>query len=625
MKTFYFTLLYLILGGALLSAQTLPYQIANNSEFPDDEVYVAVVGEIGGFVWVDPVNGQVNRMSRSDNTVPGPVINGNLGPGLDGRYANCFRKLSDIPNKTVNIPKIAGCRILISFGSPLYLYFFGYDGDPRGYAAPNLENPTDPNQGITFESIELTYNEFGIFNNTSRVDAFQHPIGLEVEGVDFFKKVGELKSSQEIQDAWARTAPPEFQGLLKRDQGIIKFPTKDDSFPADYMDGYIDAIWSKYRNAELYFNAGDAGRWRGRVQGDNFVFERESDGQVATIPGKPTTLMAMEGSGVMASGQRWDLVVQAQMVAAITRHAIDLNAPSGAFQDFGDASRYYQVEPYNWYSKFFHRADISFEGQTYTFAYDDVFDQSSTISTGQPLRAKITLGPIEGDGDGGGSSPDPLPSHVIEAESFFDSNDVQKEPCSEGGENVGYINNGSWMAYSDIDFPSSGNYLIEYRVASAISGGRFSSDLEAGETVLGELTVPNTGGWQNWTTVSQTVNVNAGTYQFGLYSISGGWNINWIRISPQGNSTALRADLNQEGISETTTIMYPNPFYDTVTFGRGEGEMDVMILNMEGHEVLAPQTLKVGSSLDLSTLDKGMYIVKMKTGAGEKTQRLLKN
>jgi Carbohydrate binding module (family 6). len=86
------------------------------------------------------------------------------------------------------------------------------------------------------------------------------------------------------------------------------------------------------------------------------------------------------------------------------------------------------------------------------------------------------------------------------------------------------------MAYSNITIPTSGTYTIEYRVASETGGGRISLDLNGGETVLGQINVPNTGGWQNWTTISHTVNINAGTYNFGLFAAAGGWNINWWRI-----------------------------------------------------------------------------------------------
>ena len=92
---------------------------------------------------------------------------------------------------------------------------------------------------------------------------------------------------------------------------------------------------------------------------------------------------------------------------------------------------------------------------------------------------------------------------------------VQTEACTEGGLNVGWIDTNDWMAYNSINFPSSGNYRVEYRVASP-SGGTLSLDLNAGTIQLGQLGVPATGGWQNWTTVSHTVNVNAGTYNLGV-------------------------------------------------------------------------------------------------------------
>ena len=112
-------------------AQVVPYTFTNTSTYADDQIYVAIVGITAGHVWIDCKTGAVNPMNVADNTISGPIINGNTGPGGNGKYANCFTKLSEIPNKTVNIPLIAGCRILISFKSQLYLYFYGYSGSPN--------------------------------------------------------------------------------------------------------------------------------------------------------------------------------------------------------------------------------------------------------------------------------------------------------------------------------------------------------------------------------------------------------------------------------------------------------------------------------------------------------------
>ncbi|MGO1070414.1 carbohydrate-binding protein [Lysobacter sp. CA199] len=119
---------------------------------------------------------------------------------------------------------------------------------------------------------------------------------------------------------------------------------------------------------------------------------------------------------------------------------------------------------------------------------------------------------------------------TLEAENFSAQSGVQVEACSEGGYNVGWIETGDWMAYNNVAFPASGNYQVEYRVASP-SGGALSLDLNGGAIVLGQAQVPATGGWQNWTTVSHTVNVAAGNYNLGVFAQQGGWNINWIRIT----------------------------------------------------------------------------------------------
>ncbi len=120
---------------------------------------------------------------------------------------------------------------------------------------------------------------------------------------------------------------------------------------------------------------------------------------------------------------------------------------------------------------------------------------------------------------------------LIQAENYFANNGVQTEATTDtgGGQNVGWIDTNDWLAYSNVNIPTSGIYTIEYRVASP-SGGRLSADLNGGAILLGELAIPATGGWQNWTTISHTVNINAGTYNFGVFAKTGGWNINWIRI-----------------------------------------------------------------------------------------------
>lgn len=120
----------------------------------------------------------------------------------------------------------------------------------------------------------------------------------------------------------------------------------------------------------------------------------------------------------------------------------------------------------------------------------------------------------------------------IEAENYSNMAGVQLEGTQDtgGGVNVGWIDRGDWMAYAGVvDLPTAGRYEIQYRVASP-SGASLSADLDAGAIQLGVVSIPATGGWQTWTTVSHVVNLPAGTINLGVFAQQSGWNINWINI-----------------------------------------------------------------------------------------------
>lgn len=118
-----------------------------------------------------------------------------------------------------------------------------------------------------------------------------------------------------------------------------------------------------------------------------------------------------------------------------------------------------------------------------------------------------------------------------EGESYSSMSGVAVETCAESGQNVGYIDTGDWMAYSSVTIPTTGTYRVAYRVASESTGGTLSLDLNAGTIVLGTRSIPVTGGWQTWTTVTHDVTISAGTYAVGIYAAAGGWNLNWFSIT----------------------------------------------------------------------------------------------
>ena len=232
-----------------------------------------------------------------------------------------------------------------------------------------------------------------------------------------------------------------------------------------------------------------------------------------------------------------------------------------------------------------------------------------------------------------GTTPPPTTGITIQAEAFSAMSGVQTEGTTDtgGGQNVGYIDQGDWMAYFNVNFPTSGTYKIEYRVASP-SGSTLSSDLNAGAIQLGRVTIPATGGWQNWTTVSQTVTVTAGTYNFGVFAPAGGWNFNWLRITKA--STAARTTLATTSASKTALPLevevYPNPQTASgaltlqLTNYDGATPLQVQLTDMNGRQIMRrPVTgtvVELGKNLHLKA---GMYMLQVSDGQTTVSKKLI--
>jgi len=71
---------------------------------------------------------------------------------------------------------------------------------------------------------------------------------------------------------------------------------------------------------------------------------------------------------------------------------------------------------------------------------------------------------------------------LIEAENYCDQSEIQTEISTENNLNVGYINDGDWMLYKDIDL--TGMQSVNFRVASGFDGGNI--EMRLGNT-KGEL------------------------------------------------------------------------------------------------------------------------------------------
>ena len=93
---------------------------------------------------------------------------------------------------------------------------------------------------------------------------------------------------------------------------------------------------------------------------------------------------------------------------------------------------------------------------------------------------------------------------------FAEQQGIGKASCSEGGECIGWINRGDWIQYERFDFGENTGQM-EFRAASATEGGVIDIRLNAPDgELLGACSVPNTGGWQSWSSFEAKIKTVSG-------------------------------------------------------------------------------------------------------------------
>jgi len=169
------------------------------------------------------------------------------------------------------------------------------------------------------------------------------------------------------------------------------------------------------------------------------------------------------------------------------------------------------------------------------------------------LRVTVTGAPPPGSTPFGGTAA-AIPG-LIEAENFDDGGegiayhdltsgnsggqyrqtdvDIATAADAGGGFTLGWVSAGEWVKYS-VSVAASGSYRLDARVASPGTGGTFHVEVD-GVDATGPLTVPNTGGWQSWQTISSAmIPLTAGPHVlrivFDTNGATGYWgNLNYIR------------------------------------------------------------------------------------------------
>ncbi|PWU13190.1 MAG: hypothetical protein C5B50_19715 [Verrucomicrobia bacterium] len=115
----------------------------------------------------------------------------------------------------------------------------------------------------------------------------------------------------------------------------------------------------------------------------------------------------------------------------------------------------------------------------------------------------------------------------------YRNDDVDIEPTTDvgGGYDVGWIAAGEWLNYT-VNVQQTAVYQFDFRVAALSSTGAIQASLD-GLPLCG-IQTPQTGGWQNWQTVSvSNIALRAGQRLLRLDFTTGGYNLNYVQITKQ--------------------------------------------------------------------------------------------
>ncbi len=353
-----------------------------NGKYPDNKVYWCILGYDSNMnlCYVDR-DGNLIRANTGMNTI-----------SKNGRQcANICYTLAD--RDYVYMPDIISGRMYVSYGEQVYITFNQAADGRIGYAGPDLNNTTDPNQDVLFEFIEFTIKNKEYWGNTTRVDFYSFPVATRLIGqngstngkyyANYDRTVGDVGTRDSIFSAFKNEVPNEFKSLVtdKRIMAPCKLTFNEGAQYGHYYDNYINEFWNKYSSQDLVFTC-EAGTFRGRVYGDVMRFTKDGDGGTYNVY-KPTTQHVLEGKGNFDRGNSTELVIEAQLCAAFNRGVA--TQPN----NFANESAYYKNSVSNFYSGFFH--NHSFDGYAYGFCYDDVFDHSTLLHFTNPTGLIIDL------------------------------------------------------------------------------------------------------------------------------------------------------------------------------------------------------------------------------------------
>lgn len=401
---------------------TFTVRIQNNSDYPDDQVFVSVNGKNDSktaFYYV--------RFGAHDKNSSQPF------EGLDkaDQYSQALNLLTPEGPRTYSFQcpreNLVSGRIYLSFGRKLKGLGLNNPADPLSLQLPSATGA--PDAQTLYEFMELSATRptdlsapqvFTLFANTSVVDFFSIGLGMRLDyhdnGVNKSEAVGFVDNarSQILAEFDSTSTPNEFKNYIRKDgsQAILRIlsPVQAISLaPAgalsQFLDSAIDEAWTHYAGVALNITDDLPGHTYGytytglpilggilqmtctsKPSGDTAGGELESLGEVCNLP-KPTSrivffcddnqsppLALPDRDTYRNAGSQGHKRLVSLIGAALNRGVFS------NYRDWASATKFYTRTDgrYNHFSAIMHK--FALDGKVYGFGYDDLYGQDPTLA-----------------------------------------------------------------------------------------------------------------------------------------------------------------------------------------------------------------------------------------------------
>lgn len=180
----------------------------------------------------------------------------------------------------------------------------------------------------------------------------------------------------------------------------------------------------------------------------------------------------------------------------------------------------------------------------------------------------------------------------IEAEDFSDQSGVKSENCAEGGQNVGYIENGDYIMFKGVDF-EDGAKSFTARIASALTGGNIELYLDKlSDSPVAVCKASGTGNWQEYVDVSGNVGNITGVHDLYLkFTGEDGFlmNINYFTFGREAlpiNGRLIKNLIVYDNDNASYCIITDNANVGSFIFGDREFTFTTLPEELKGAEIL---------------------------------------